>query len=526
MKEQSEPLDKMFSREFSEFRAEPPPEIKAQVFKKIKYFNLMNRYKIIFLFSILSVAVVITSVMAFYIYSEGTNNNSGISILSAGENISVRHLLATENTVESAEQCNKPTKGGKLNSGPGTFTNGSSTGKESFYPDENSEVKDKTIAADQKSSGTAQTYNPAKNNGQAVTNKNTHNGLDNQNKHHNLTAQNMNWGNNTGLTDQKLSTENPDMIGQTNTLKNNYGNILPGLMNRKKISENMQELIPQVLQSTIASGSYKSRSMSWSLGIGAGLGLYQSVILLENDNTSSDKQQQLNHKQSFPSYFVNISARGEKKNFFFDMGLSLTNFSEKWTEEQLLYNQSQNQQINWSNQYFVYDTTQYWHYFYVSDTNIRIIDSVWSDQIDSTIFNIYDTIYTVQFDTMHNVVLKNSYTFLEIPLLLGWKFNMGRYGLSLSTGPIVSMLIASSGKIPYNSMEVNELIPASRQFKQFSLALSWQLNANLNYKISERLQFEIGPYYRYCILPFKSNEKKYLIRPHNLGIQTGFRFNL
>jgi hypothetical protein len=262
----------------------------------------------------------------------------------------------------------------------------------------------------------------------------------------------------------------------------------------------------------------------WSVGFNLGHSLIQSGIIKTYEQVSDDNIV-IDSKLNFPSGFAGINVRGEKRHLYFDFGLQYTNFSEKISTNQLLYNSQEYQNISFLGQTAVIDTNgSYWHYFYISDSTIRIIDSVKTWRTDTNVITVYDTTFAQRFDTLKNPAWVNSYSLFEIPLNIGWMKNFGRVNLGLSTGPIFSLLVGTKGKMPYHKTNQTELIAIKQEFHQFRLGVSWQMSGLINYQFSNRMLVEFSPYYRHTLLPFKSSGTSSTLNNNSFGLQLGIRY--
>ena len=262
----------------------------------------------------------------------------------------------------------------------------------------------------------------------------------------------------------------------------------------------------------------------WSAGFYVGHSLVQSDIL-HVLQTIGDAQSQYASEMQFPSGTIGINVRAEKRHLFFDFGLQYANFTEKISSNQLKYNPQNLEDINFLGQNLNIDTSGgYQHYYYMSDTAIRIVDSVWTWNTDSSLVSMYDTIHTKKYDTLRNTSWKNTYSFIEIPLSVGWQQSFGRMNLGFSTGPIISMLITTKGSMPYNLVESPTLIATTDEFKKYRFGMSWQISAFTNYQITNRMLLELSPYFRFNVLGIKSSGSESKLKSNSFGFQLSVRY--
>ena len=261
----------------------------------------------------------------------------------------------------------------------------------------------------------------------------------------------------------------------------------------------------------------------WSIGISAGHTLYQNQMI-SLPSSFDDNNYSFNTSMEFPSFSIGLDARAEKKHIFFDFGVQYAHFTEIISSGDVMLNPHEEQFVNWTGQTLQIDTAGgYYHYYYLCDSIVRVLDSVWTWNIDSSLVNNYDTINEKVYDTLKNPEWKNSYTFIEIPFFFGWQHNFGKVNIGLKTGPLLSMLIGTKGYIPSNISENATLNETGSEFKKFRLGLSWQVSAVASYFISERVLIECQPYYRFAIIGIKS-PTGYTLKNNSLGLTVGIRY--
>lgn len=267
----------------------------------------------------------------------------------------------------------------------------------------------------------------------------------------------------------------------------------------------------------------KYNPLIWSAGFNMGHSIYQNP-LIQLPKAQDENNYSFNTSLNFPSAMAGLDFRAEKKHFFFDFGLQFSHFSENIKSDDLLLNPQGQQFYNFTGQTMNIDTGGgYYHYFWMCDSVIRIIDSVWTWKIDSSFTNNYDTINTTVYDTLNNPEWKNSYTFIELPFSVGWQYNFGKINIGLKTGPILSMLIGTKGFIPAYMNDQTNQNALDTEFRNFRIGLSWQVSAVVSYFISERILIECQPYSRFTITGIKSSSG-YTLKNNSLGLMAGIRY--
>lgn len=275
-----------------------------------------------------------------------------------------------------------------------------------------------------------------------------------------------------------------------------------------------------------------------SVGLYAGHSIIQSPML-NVSKTNNDDNHTYSYKMDWPSGFVGLNFKFEKKHFFMDFGLQLSKFTENIKTDYLLSNPSETQIVSITGQNSIIDTSMgYYEYFIISDSNIRIIDSTWNSISDTSFTNILDTLNKTIYDTLRSPSWKNSYTFIDMPILFGWQKSFGkslaktkigpkqsirRFSIGVKTGPVLNLMITTRQLSPlkYN----NEIILSDIKdnFKKYQLGLSWQIAATLGCFINPDFVIELSPYYRFNVIGIKSINSGMEIKNNSFGIQLGLR---
>ncbi len=260
----------------------------------------------------------------------------------------------------------------------------------------------------------------------------------------------------------------------------------------------------------------------WSYNFYLGHNVFQKPLLSFTGN-NNDAVYKYASSMAFPSFTAGINFRAEKRHLFFDLGIQLSMFSEKLNADNALVNPHTIQVLNYTGQSSVIDTNGgYMHYTFISDSVIHIIDSVWTWRVDTSYFNTYDTNFSKIYDTLKNSSWKNTYTFIELPLAIGYEFNLGRFNLGLSTGPVLNMLACSKGYLPAYMNEETYFRNTQNELKKYSFGLSWNISLYAGILLNERWRFEIIPDYRFSIINIKS--VSYGLKSNSLGINCGLRY--
>jgi hypothetical protein len=183
--------------------------------------------------------------------------------------------------------------------------------------------------------------------------------------------------------------------------------------------------------------------LSWA--VSAYLAPQQPSVLLESDDSEGDAL--LTYIESGlqqPSVFnggIRVEARG--RNFLIESGLSFLKISQK---------------AKYQTQDISYKLRTTWEYRDSSYTKIDTIDSYyqivgsdtsWFYVTQTATVNLHDSTPTTHIDTLREDLahkFSNRYKYLEIPLIVGYSFNKGRFTTSVKAGVINSFLWKAYGK--------------------------------------------------------------------------------
>jgi len=156
----------------------------------------------------------------------------------------------------------------------------------------------------------------------------------------------------------------------------------------------------------------------------------------------------------------------------------------------------------------------------------------------------YDDVYEVTFDTINGQVIpvyhtesidvydsidyititptKRKYTYLNIPLLVGYGYEGKRFGWSIKTGPSISILIHEN--VPDISLgDSQDKILGIENELPGRLKTNWQfmLTGGASYKLSNSLNFMLEPVFRYYINSAYEQNNTISKRPYSFGIRAG-----
>jgi hypothetical protein len=509
MKENFDKLDRFFEDAFAGFEESPPTEVKNSVFRRMLLFNTwrsIRKYVIVFLILLMASGIAYFSA-SLSSGKSGLFNQQKSSLDKKESNPSMAQKTKTVNALMPSvvnknevadlrlkKPVNAATVSHEINTTPKLYQNKS--------PSANPEKK-----SSEKNSNNKPIQYDKSNTSQSIALNATHNSPLKQNK----ITENVNENTDKSVTGRINNPDNLSDISETTSTQTSEDLITDDAENYTASSE----------KSVINKNS--KTPLLWSIGLNVGHSLIQSNLINTSEQTP-DENFRMNSKLNFPSGFVGLNVRGERKHLFFEFGLQYSNFSEKISTNQLLYNSSEYPNIDCIGQNTVRDTNGgYWHYYYISTTKIIKHDSVWTWRIDSSLVNIYDTTYKQRYDTLNSPSWINTYYLVELPMNIGWMKNFNKVHLGFSTGPIISLLVGTKGKMPYNKNET-EIIATKQEFQRFKFAISWQISGIIDYQFSKRMLVEFSPYYRYTLLPYKSSASSATLKNNSLGLQVGLRY--
>jgi hypothetical protein len=493
MKNQKEKIDLLFKSELEGFDIAPPPEMKEKIFIEMaasgmydnKRRNLLITLVILFISSI-----AVFSVIFFQGGSSGKSGNTSNIIISKAE-------------LPSREISNVP-----QNNNEEVYNNHIKNSSTKIQNDQNIISENKT----------------------AVKNENNIFNTNNKNAKTNINPNSDKSANSS----QEIISENPKVIVtedySVTEKKENSNNVNSPLPQNSFLAEmsriqNLESfsIYDGKINSNIVKKVKSKQPLILSLGFNAGHSITQQPVLNLSKSDNEDNNKYI-YKMDWPSGSIGLNVKLEKKHFFGEVGLQLSKFTEKISTDKMLTNPYGFHTLEISGQNEQVDSTGYYHYFYISDSNIRVIDSVWAWEIDTSFYNTYDDVYKTAYDTLLNPSWKNSYTFIDMPLFFGWQMNFGRFNLGIKTGPIINMLLTVKGNMPIRYNNTVILGDMKEEFKKYQFGLSWQAAATLGYFMTSNLVLECSPYYRFTILGIKPVSTGAEIKNNSFGLQLGLRY--
>jgi hypothetical protein len=229
-----------------------------------------------------------------------------------------------------------------------------------------------------------------------------------------------------------------------------------------------------------------NRRASWQMGI-----LFSPEVIFYPDDSIPNQR----------SYTLEISGKWKKNEFFIESGLGVSFSSDDGKYA-----------IDYEKFLGTYDDV----YNVTFDTTVggAIVPIYHTNIVD-----VYDSISKFRIEKT-----KNHYTYLQIPVYLGFQKQMNRFGWFIKGGPIFNVLIHENIPTPDGG---NDKIIAIDQEMPSRVNTNWQLaiSAGLNYQLSDKVSIAIEPIFKYYLN--SQYQRKYITtrHPYSVGLRTGLLFN-
>jgi hypothetical protein len=189
------------------------------------------------------------------------------------------------------------------------------------------------------------------------------------------------------------------------------------------------------------------------------------------------------------------------------------------------------------------------HFFIQSGVNMRFTSDRGNYAVDYNRFlGTYEDVYDVTFDSTENGVIptyythtvevydtvnhysvsqtKANYTYLEIPLLFGYRYSFGKFSLFAKAGPAASFMLSKNIPPAGNPEENARIINVDYQIPVRS-TVNWQMmmGAGFDYKLADRISFSLEPTFRFALKPEYSLPDGAKGNTTSFGIRAGLNYN-
>jgi len=229
-----------------------------------------------------------------------------------------------------------------------------------------------------------------------------------------------------------------------------------------------------------------NRRASWQ----AGVFFTPEVVFYPDDSIRNQR-----------GYTFDISARWQKKEFFVESGLGIS-FSSDDGRYAIDYEKFLG---TYDDVYEVtFDTAENGAIVPIYHTNV---------------VNVYDSISRYRIQTT-----KNRYTYLQVPVYIGFHKQVNRFGWFIKGGPIFSVLLNSN--VPDPETGSDRIVDLDQQMSP-RVSTHWQMafSAGVSYQLSSKVSIAVEPTFRYYLN--SQYERKYITtrHPYSFGLRTGLLFN-
>ncbi len=189
---------------------------------------------------------------------------------------------------------------------------------------------------------------------------------------------------------------------------------------------------------------------------------------------------------------------------FFESGLELSFTSDNGTYEvDYLQNEIINTYIKVDS--IIYDTTG---------------QNLSKEYVTSDV-NVYDSV-----EHNENRQTVNRYSYLRIPLLLGYKFDYRKVSLFIKAGTEFSLLVRGDEPVPVINGNEIRIVNVDR-LSPDRVSTNWQMiiSAGMGIRVTRSIYFTFEPQYRYYLNSYYSQQMKNYKKPYSIGIRAGLLLN-
>jgi hypothetical protein len=189
------------------------------------------------------------------------------------------------------------------------------------------------------------------------------------------------------------------------------------------------------------------------------------------------------------------------------------------------------------------------HFFMQSGINMRFTHDKGNYRVDyNRYLGTYEHVDYITFDTINNVVIptyythiedvfdtvnhysvsqtKANYTYLEIPLMFGYRYTFGKFSIFAKAGPSASFLIIKDIPGAVSPEEGAKIINVNYQVPVRN-TINWQLmmGAGFDYKLADKISFSLEPTFRYALKPEYNLPDGAKGNTTSFGIRAGLNYN-
>jgi hypothetical protein len=187
-------------------------------------------------------------------------------------------------------------------------------------------------------------------------------------------------------------------------------------------------------------------------------------------------------------------------------------------------------------------------FFIQSGVNMRFTHDKGNMAVDyNRYLGSYEDVYMVTFDTIDNQVIptyytntvdvwdtithysvsdtKAGYTYLEVPVLFGYRYSFGKVSLFAKAGPAASFMIGKYVPEAVNPEDDAKIINVNYQVPVRN-TINWQMmmGAGLDYKLSNKISFSLEPTFRFALKPEYDMPSGNNGKTRSIGVRAGLNY--
>jgi hypothetical protein len=178
---------------------------------------------------------------------------------------------------------------------------------------------------------------------------------------------------------------------------------------------------------------------------------------------------------------------------------------------------------------YVFDEGKY-RVEYKSNDSIGYFTGVISYSVGNNNEMIYQTRTVTVYDSLDHLAdsrTKNRYTYLQVPLLLGYRFfESNRVSFTFQAGPAISFLLGSRKSDPVIEYPDARIIRVDDD-TPLRVMTNWQILANLYFemRVNRKVSIYVEPSFKYYLKPMVTQENVKFKTPWTIGLGVGLQFN-
>jgi hypothetical protein len=249
-----------------------------------------------------------------------------------------------------------------------------------------------------------------------------------------------------------------------------------------------------------------TRNLKHQAFIEAGASLLIPTITFTSKNEDSGENVGLLNENLSPqlSYGISTGLKYYRKNVGFETGLNFNRQNFKYLHQSSVYEKDSSYYWDYfENEKYLYDTTWYLDLdWYLSTGQTRFLPNV-----DSTLTIFTDSTLAIKYDSSAvqlQTTYKNSFSYLEIPLIVRYPLVSGNFFCDAAVGLIPSFLIARTGNIL--SDKNDEIIKTSDLEFDSGFNLAFYGAVTLGYKMNEKYALLAEPFIKRTIYSGLEND--------------------